>query len=137
MLKDQRAEIKDLKFRLGQGEEAARKGNVWLEVVNFATNESEFVNPFEGRTQARMPKGFISNFTDMKKAAKEAVKTRVALRKTESRVREMEVSQQHHCGRWYRAVWCVLAWTGSCITRVCCGAVFVLDDGWMDDTRPS
>ena len=91
MLNDQRAEIKELKHRLSQGEEAARNGNVWLEVVNFATNESEFVNPFEGRKQERMPKGFVSNYADMKKAAKEAIKTRVQLRKAESRVRELDV----------------------------------------------
>jgi len=91
MLKDQRAEIKQLKHRLGQGEEAARNGNVWLEDVNLGTNESTFINPFDGSTRETVPPGFISNFKDMRKAAREAVKTRVNLRKTESRVRELEV----------------------------------------------
>lgn len=91
LIKDQRAEIKALKHRLNQGEEAARNGNVWLEDVNLATNESVFVNPFEGTTRETMPRGFISNFKEMKQAAKESVQTKMKLVKTEAHVRELEV----------------------------------------------
>ena len=92
MLNDLRQEVAELKKRLNQGEEAARSGNVWLEVIDYNTNESVFVNPFDGRQQDEQPRGFINDLKAMRKAAKDLIKMKVASRKQESRMKDMEVS---------------------------------------------